>query len=147
METLPPQQLCPISIYITAILLLCETVVVVPNVTYKDIGGVENVKRELKETVQYPMEHPQKFEKCGIYVSFKRSAFLWTSRLWKTLLEKMIANECQANFISISLTKVATRTNKMPSVNSAIADKALSAKNVVASKIGYGDKTNDKTAT
>ncbi|KAF9623931.1 hypothetical protein IFM89_006658 [Coptis chinensis] len=37
-------------------------------------------------------------------------------------------------------------TDKMPSVNSAIADKALLAKNVVASKIGYGDKTDDKTA-
>ncbi|KAF9593885.1 hypothetical protein IFM89_025819 [Coptis chinensis] len=61
---------------------LRETVVEVPNVTYEDIGGVGNVKRELKETVQYPVEHPEKFEKCGKYVSFKRSAFLWTSRLW-----------------------------------------------------------------
>ncbi|KAF9594914.1 hypothetical protein IFM89_035478 [Coptis chinensis] len=37
-------------------------------------------------------------------------------------------------------------TDKMPSVNSAIADKALSAKNIVASNIGYGDKIDDKTA-
>ena len=36
---------------------LRETVVEVPNVSWEDIGGLENVKRELQETVQYPMEH------------------------------------------------------------------------------------------
>ncbi|CAH2038552.1 unnamed protein product [Thlaspi arvense] len=45
---------------------LRETVVEVPNVSWEDIGGLENVKRELQEVkllVQYPMEHPEKFEK------------------------------------------------------------------------------------
>ncbi|XP_056862144.1 cell division control protein 48 homolog A-like [Raphanus sativus] len=33
---------------------------------WDDIGGLENVKRELQETVQYPVEHPVKFEKFGM---------------------------------------------------------------------------------
>ncbi len=38
----------------------------VPNVSWDDIGGLENVKRELQEVVQYPVEHPEKFEKFGM---------------------------------------------------------------------------------
>merc|ERR1712200_129943 len=48
---------------------LRETVVEVPNVTWDDIGGLENVKRELQELVQYPVEHPEKFLKFGIMPS------------------------------------------------------------------------------
>ena len=40
-----------------------ETVVEVPTVTWKDVGGLENVKKELQELVQYPVEHPEKFLK------------------------------------------------------------------------------------
>ena len=45
---------------------LRETVVEVPNVNWADIGGLEGVKRELQEVVQYPVEHPEKFEKFGM---------------------------------------------------------------------------------
>ncbi|KAF9596156.1 hypothetical protein IFM89_007474, partial [Coptis chinensis] len=38
-----------------------EHVVEVPNVSWEDIGGLVNVERELQETVQYPVEHPEKF--------------------------------------------------------------------------------------
>lgn len=38
----------------------------VPNVTWEDVGGLEGVKRELQEVVQYPVEHPEKFEKFGM---------------------------------------------------------------------------------
>eukprot|EP00983_Pelagomonas_calceolata_P106437 1159232-Pelagomonas_calceolata.AAC.7 len=47
---------------------LRETVVEVPNVTWEDIGGLEHVKRELQELIQYPVEHPEKFEKFGMWV-------------------------------------------------------------------------------
>ncbi|WVO14784.1 hypothetical protein L204_102422 [Cryptococcus depauperatus] len=40
---------------------LRETVVEIPTTTWDDIGGLEKVKRELQETVQYPVEHPEKF--------------------------------------------------------------------------------------
>ena len=48
---------------------LRETVVEVPNVTWEDIGGLENVKKELQELVQYPVEHPEKFLQFGMQPS------------------------------------------------------------------------------
>ncbi|XP_012554675.2 transitional endoplasmic reticulum ATPase [Hydra vulgaris] len=79
---------------------LRETVVEVPTVTWSDIGGLENVKRELQELVQYPVEHPEKFLKFGMTPS-KGVLFYGPPGCGKTLLAKAIANECQANFISI----------------------------------------------
>ncbi|KAK7025766.1 P-loop containing nucleoside triphosphate hydrolase protein [Favolaschia claudopus] len=42
-----------------------ETVVEVPTVKWDDVGGLEKVKQELQETVQYPVEHPEKFLNTG----------------------------------------------------------------------------------
>merc|ERR1712212_125845 len=79
---------------------LRETVVEVPNVSWADIGGLEKVKHELQELVQYPVEHPEKFLKFGMTPS-KGVLFYGPPGCGKTLLAKAIANECQANFISI----------------------------------------------
>eukprot|EP00245_Coleochaete_scutata_P001619 TRINITY_DN119_c0_g1_i1.p1 TRINITY_DN119_c0_g1~~TRINITY_DN119_c0_g1_i1.p1 ORF type:complete len:815 (+),score=241.94 TRINITY_DN119_c0_g1_i1:197-2641(+) len=79
---------------------LREMVVEVPNVSWEDIGGLDNVKRELQEVVQYPVEHPEMFEKFGMSPS-KGVLFYGPPGCGKTLLAKAIANECQANFISI----------------------------------------------
>ncbi|KAF5837146.1 putative transitional endoplasmic reticulum ATPase [Dunaliella salina] len=79
---------------------LRETVVEVPNVTWEDIGGLEHVKRELQELIQYPVEHPEKFEKFGMSPS-KGVLFYGPPGCGKTLLAKAIANECQSNFISV----------------------------------------------
>jgi len=79
---------------------LRETAVEVPNVTWEDIGGLESVKRELQEVVQYPVNFPEKFEKFGMQPS-KGVLFYGPPGCGKTLLAKAIANECQANFISI----------------------------------------------
>lgn len=79
---------------------LREAVVEIPNVTWQDVGGLENVKRELQELVQYPVEHPDKFLKFGMTPS-KGVLFYGPPGCGKTLLAKAIANECQANFISI----------------------------------------------
>ncbi|KAJ0017250.1 hypothetical protein Pint_10134 [Pistacia integerrima] len=77
-----------------------ETVVEVPKVSWEDIGGLDTVKRELQETVQYPVEHPQMFEKFGMSPS--RGVLLYgPPGCGKTLLASAIANECKANFISI----------------------------------------------
>lgn len=79
---------------------LRETVVEVPNVTWEDIGGLDKVKTELQETVQYPVEHPEKFLKYGMSPS-KGVLFYGPPGTGKTMLAKAIANECQANFISV----------------------------------------------
>ena len=79
---------------------LRETVVEVPNVTWDDIGGLDKVKTELQETIQYPVEHPEKFLKYGMSPS-KGVLFYGPPGTGKTLLAKAIANESQANFVSI----------------------------------------------
>ena len=79
---------------------LRETVVEVPNVTWDDVGGLDDVKRELKELVQYPVTHPEKFRKFGLEPP--RGALLYgPPGCGKTLIAKAIANECESNFISI----------------------------------------------
>ncbi|ULU05845.1 hypothetical protein L5515_014164 [Caenorhabditis briggsae] len=79
---------------------LREAVVETPNTTWADIGGLQNVKRELQELVQYPVEHPEKYLKFGMQPS-RGVLFYGPPGCGKTLLAKAIANECQANFISI----------------------------------------------
>ena len=79
---------------------LRETVVEVPNVSWNDIGGLIDVKNELRELVQYPIEHPEKFEKFGMSPS-RGVLFYGPPGCGKTLLAKAVANECQANFISV----------------------------------------------
>lgn len=68
--------------------------------SWDDIGGLDAVKRELQELVQYPVEHPEKYLKFGMNPS-KGVLFYGPPGCGKTLLAKAIANECQANFISI----------------------------------------------
>ena len=85
---------------------LRETVVEVPTVTWDDIGGLDKVKLELQETVQYPVDHPEKFIKYGMSPS-KGVLFYGPPGTGKTLLAKAIANECKANFISIKVRHVA----------------------------------------
>ncbi|EPR79751.1 AAA ATPase [Spraguea lophii 42_110] len=79
---------------------LRETVIQSPNVNWKDIGGLEEVKRELQETVQYPVLYGHKFLKFGMNPS-KGVLFYGPPGCGKTLLAKAIASECQANFISV----------------------------------------------
>uniref|UniRef100_A0A8R1TKB7 vesicle-fusing ATPase n=1 Tax=Onchocerca volvulus TaxID=6282 RepID=A0A8R1TKB7_ONCVO len=79
---------------------LRETTVETPNITWDDIGGLQNVKRELQELVQYPVEHPDKYLKFGMQPS-RGVLFYGPPGCGKTLLAKAIAHECQANFISI----------------------------------------------
>lgn len=79
---------------------LRETVVEVPTTTWEDIGGLEDVKRELKEMVQYPVEYPEMFEKYGMDPT-RGVLFYGPPGCGKTLMAKAVANECQSNFISI----------------------------------------------
>ena len=45
---------------------LRESIVEVPDVSWADVGGLENVKTELKETVEYPVQFADEYEKFGM---------------------------------------------------------------------------------
>jgi transitional endoplasmic reticulum ATPase len=79
---------------------LRTTTVEIPDVSWDDIGGLEDVKRECRELVSYPVEHPEKFEKFGMSPS-RGVLFYGPPGCGKTLMAKAIANECQTNFISV----------------------------------------------
>lgn len=79
---------------------LRETVVEIPNVTWDDIGGLEETKKDLQEMILYPIEHPDKFQKFGMNPS-KGVLFYGPPGCGKTLLAKAVANECSSNFISV----------------------------------------------
>jgi len=79
---------------------LRSTVVEVPNVKWADIGGLEDVKKQLIEMVQWPFEHPEIFLKYGQKPS-RGCLFFGPPGCGKTLLAKAIANESSANFISV----------------------------------------------
>merc|ERR1719355_350965 len=79
---------------------LRETVVEVPNIKWDDIGGLEDTKRALQETILYPIDHPEKFEKFGMTPS-RGVLFYGPPGCGKTLLAKAVASECSANFVSI----------------------------------------------
>eukprot|EP00051_Salpingoeca_urceolata_P020626 m.311975 g.311975 ORF g.311975 m.311975 type:complete len:523 (-) comp19656_c0_seq2:995-2563(-) len=72
----------------------------VPAVRWNDIGGLEEVKRDLIELVQFPIQHPEKYAHFGI--APPSGVLLYgPPGCGKTLLGKAIATECSANFISI----------------------------------------------
>jgi transitional endoplasmic reticulum ATPase len=87
---------------------LRENAIEMPNVKWEDIGGLEDVKRELKETVQYPVQYADKFELFGMNAA-KGVLFYGPPGCGKTLLAKAIANECQANFISVKGPELLTK--------------------------------------
>ena len=77
-----------------------EVLIEVPNVKWEDIGGLEEVKQELRETVEWPLKYPDSFKKLGI----KPPAGILLygpPGCGKTLLAKAVATESKANFISV----------------------------------------------
>jgi transitional endoplasmic reticulum ATPase len=79
---------------------LRETFVEVPNVAWKDIGGLEECKRELLEMVTYPWKHADLYKKLSLSPS-TGALFYGPPGCGKTLMAKAVASECQSNFISV----------------------------------------------
>jgi transitional endoplasmic reticulum ATPase len=79
---------------------LREFAIEVPNVTWDQIGSLEDVKSELKQAIEWPLKNPQSFKEMGI--SPPKGVLLYgPPGTGKTLLAKAIATESEANFISI----------------------------------------------
>ena len=77
-----------------------EVLVETPNVDWSSVGGLNNVKEELKEAVEWPMKYPDSFERMGIRPS--RGILLYgPPGTGKTLLAKAVAKESEANFIQV----------------------------------------------
>ena len=79
---------------------LREIYVEIPKVTWEEVGGLQEVKDRLKESVEWPLTKPELFEHVGIKPP-RGIVLFGAPGTGKTLLAKAIANEAQANFISI----------------------------------------------
>ncbi len=77
-----------------------EVLVETPNVNWDLVGGLEDVKRELKEAVEWPIKYPDRFKKMGIRSS-KGILLYGPPGTGKTLLAKAVAKESEANFIQV----------------------------------------------
>lgn len=79
---------------------LREVLIDVPDVKWLDIGGLNPVKQELKEAVEWPLKNPRSFERLGI--SPPKGILLYGAPgTGKTMLAKAVANESKANFILV----------------------------------------------
>ncbi|MEM4258395.1 MAG: CDC48 family AAA ATPase [Candidatus Thermoplasmatota archaeon] len=77
-----------------------EFFVEIPKVSWNDVGGLEDVKQQLKEAVEWPLTQPEVFKRMGIQAP--RGILLYgPPGTGKTLLAKAVAHESKANFISI----------------------------------------------
>lgn len=77
-----------------------EVSVEIPDVTWDDVGGLEDVKRMLKEMIELPLQDPQCFTRLGIKPG--RGVLLYgPPGTGKTLLARAVANECKVNFINV----------------------------------------------
>ncbi|MFH1013185.1 MAG: CDC48 family AAA ATPase [Thermoplasmatota archaeon] len=77
-----------------------EFFVEIPRVGWADVGGMESVKQQLRESVEWPLSQPEVFKRLGI--TPPRGILLYgPPGTGKTLLAKAVAFESDANFISI----------------------------------------------
>jgi len=77
-----------------------EVLVEVPDVTWKQIGGLEDVKQELQEAVEWPLKFPDVFERLQTKPP-KGILLFGPPGTGKTLLAKAVANESECNFIAV----------------------------------------------
>jgi len=77
-----------------------EVLVETPNINWNDVGGLDKIKQELKEAVEWPMKYPDSFKRLGIRPP--RGILLYgPPGTGKTLLAKAVAKESEANFIQV----------------------------------------------
>jgi SpoVK/Ycf46/Vps4 family AAA+-type ATPase len=77
-----------------------EVFIETPDIHWMDIGGLEKVKLQLREAVEWPMKYPVVYEKLGFMMP-KGILLHGPSGTGKTMLAKAVATESEANFISV----------------------------------------------
>jgi transitional endoplasmic reticulum ATPase len=77
-----------------------EVLVELPKVTWEDVGGLSDAKQQVKESIEWPLTKPEKFQRMGIKPP--AGVLLYgPPGTGKTLMAKAVANETNANFISV----------------------------------------------
>jgi transitional endoplasmic reticulum ATPase len=77
-----------------------EVYVEVPSVHWKEVGGLDKIKSELEQSVEWPLKKPEVFKRMGIKPP--RGILLYgPPGCGKTLLARAVATESEANFISV----------------------------------------------
>ncbi|HXQ91895.1 MAG TPA: AAA family ATPase, partial [Nitrososphaerales archaeon] len=77
-----------------------EVYIETPDVRWSDIGGLDTIKKELQEAVEWPLKYPDLYSTIG-YTMPKGILLFGPSGTGKTLLAKSVATESEANFISV----------------------------------------------
>ncbi len=77
-----------------------EVLITKPKTKWDDIGGLEEVKKQIIETVEWPLKDPDSFKEYGIKPP-KGILLYGPPGTGKTLLAKAVANEAEANFIAV----------------------------------------------
>ena len=77
-----------------------EVLVEVPDITWKQVGGLDDVKQEIREAVEWPLKYPEVFERLRTKPP-KGILLFGPPGTGKTLLAKAVANESECNFIAI----------------------------------------------
>lgn len=108
-DRLTEEQLAPLTITYNDFLLALPTIqptakregfATVPDVTWKNVGALNNIRMELHMCIVQPIKKPEIYEKVGIVAP--AGVLMWgPPGCGKTLLAKAVANESRANFISI----------------------------------------------
>jgi transitional endoplasmic reticulum ATPase len=79
---------------------LREVLFETPKITWEEVGGLEDVKQELIESVDWPLKHKDEFLKLGVKPP-KGVLLYGPPGTGKTLLAKAVAKEAESNFISV----------------------------------------------
>jgi len=77
-----------------------EVAIEVPEVRWEEVGGLEGVKRELRQAVEWPLKYPEVFSHASVKPP-KGILLFGPPGTGKTLLAKAVATESEANFISV----------------------------------------------
>jgi transitional endoplasmic reticulum ATPase len=85
-----------------------EAFVTIPNVSWDDVGGLDNVKEQLRNVVERPLKQPEVFRTAG--VTPPNGILLYgPPGTGKTLIAKALAKECGVNFLAMDGPEVFTK--------------------------------------